>query len=296
MPTPASRLLGIYGNLFQDTHLPDIASLLRHLSTIGFGLAVEQDFRDYLLNSGEELPDTDVAPPTHAPSACGAVVSFGGDGTFLHAACWTRGNEIPILGVNTGTLGYLAAFSLDDPHAIGEALLGRGCRVEPRAAISLKCDAMPAEVWPFALNEVAVLKAETAGMIVVRARLDGQYLTDYQGDGLIVATPTGSTGYNLSVGGPILQPTLPAFTLAPVAPHSLTQRPLTVSSESEIELKAESRDATYRVSLDGRSFTLTVKTGSILHLRRAPFVVPVVVRASDNFAATLRAKLHWGRP
>lgn len=290
------RLLGIYGNLFQDSHLPDVAALLRYLAGCGFQLTVEESFRDYLLRSGEDLPEMTPASPSVAPEGAEAVVSFGGDGTFLHAACWTRGREIPILGVNTGTLGYLAGFGLDDPQAICEALSGRGCRVEPRAVIELKCDAMPPDVWPFALNEVAVLKAETAGMIVVRARLDGEYLTDYQGDGLIVATPTGSTGYNLSVGGPILQPTLPAFTLAPVAPHSLTQRPLTVSGESEIELKAESRDAMYRVSLDGRSFTLAVKTGSILHLRRAPFVVPVVVRASDNFASTLRAKLHWGRP
>lgn len=288
-------LLAIYGNNFQNAHLPRVAALLRRLASEGFTLAIEAEFRAYLQSSGEELPPSQEAASVCAPAEARAIISFGGDGTFLHAACWAQGREIPILGVNTGTLGYLAAFSLDSPEAISSALQGHDMRIEPRTVLELRCDDMPAEIWPFALNEIAILKAESAGMIIVRAKLNDQYLTDYKGDGLVVATPTGSTAYNLSVGGSILQPTLPAFTLAPIAPHSLTQRPLTISDGAEIVLAVESRQSTFRVSLDGRSFMLPVRPGRRMHIRRAPFVVPVIVRASDNFAATLRAKLHWGR-
>ena len=281
--------LAIFGNHYQQGHLAGLRNFFANLAAKGFRVYVEHDFAHYLNSVGV---DTDAFFVVEAfPRGVECVVSIGGDGTFLQAAQWVGRRETPILGINTGHLGFLASYSLDDTDELLDVMAdGRG-RIERRAVIEVVSDAMPDGFWPYALNEVAVLKGDSASMVTVHAEIDGYFLADYMSDGLVVSTPTGSTAYNLSLGGPILQPTLSCLVLSPIAPHSLTMRPLVVSGGSCIVLTPKSRVRECRVSLDGRSFM--VSSGDSLMLKEAPFKVCVVRRPNGNFSALLRNKLGW---
>lgn len=281
--------LAIYGNHYQQKHLEGLRIFFENLRSDKFKVYLEAGFARYL--ESVEIEVTDAFVVEDFPRGVDCVVSIGGDGTFLQAAQWVGRRETPILGINTGHLGFLASYSLEDTDELLEVVAdGRG-RLERRAVIEVSCDAMPADFWPYALNEVAVLKGDSASMVNVNAEIDGYFLADYMSDGLVVATPTGSTAYNLSLGGPILQPTLSCLVLSPIAAHSLTMRPLVVSGDSRIVLTPKSRERECRVSLDGRSFL--IRTGDSLILKEAPFKVCVVRRPDGNFSRLLRNKLGW---
>lgn len=288
---PEKLIVGVFGNSSQDHELERIVSLIDLMSAGGIKIRVESSFAAYLKSCGMDCGHIGISPAGQAPKV-DMVVSIGGDGTFLQAVRWIGGKPVPVLGVNTGHLGYLAPFSLERPGEILDALRGIGCRVEMRMALQLEAEGIPSSTWPYALNEVAVLKEETASMLNIATRVGSRFLADYRADGIVVATPTGSTGYNLSVGGPILQPTLEAVSIAPIAPHSLTLRPITIGADSVITMDPAGRGRSFRVSLDGHSFTLPC--GTQLKVSRAPFCVPVIMRSADDFAATLRTKLFWG--
>lgn len=290
MNLPLTKI-AIFGNEYQDAHIEYISLLLNSLTDAGLQVEIQKDFMAYL--SGKGLRSGSWAQ-TETPSPdTGAVVSIGGDGTFLHAAEWVADREIPILGVNSGHLGYLANYSPDEAPGLVADLIEGNLEIERRILLKVEGKEIPADIWPYALNEVALLKDDTSSMINVNTEIDGRYLTDYLADGLLISTPTGSTGYNLSAGGPILQPTLGCLLLSPVAPHSLTMRPLAVSSESHIRAITTSRAGCFRLSLDGRSFSM--KSGAEIKITKAGFPMLVMRRADDDFAATLRKKLHWGR-
>ncbi|MCM1520184.1 MAG: NAD kinase [Lachnoclostridium sp.] len=224
------------------------------------------------------------------------VISIGGDGTLLRSATTVAMKHIPIVGVNTGHLGFLADEMLDNASAITSQLLAGDYAIEDRAMLEVSLhDNQPGITFPgspYALNEVAVLRQDTASMISVNARLDGMDVADYQGDGLIISTPTGSTAYNLSVGGPIIEPSAPAFVISPIAPHALTMRPLVVSHHRTIELSVYSRSNSYRLTLDGRAAILPLTTA--LTVKKAEFPVRIVHFPGSNFFDTLRAKMLWG--
>ncbi|MDE5923020.1 MAG: NAD(+)/NADH kinase, partial [Muribaculum sp.] len=218
---------------------------------------------------------------------------IGGDGTFLLTAQWVGDMQIPILGINTGHLGYLAATHMKDADEWIERLLKGDYDIETRTLIEVEADChLAEEIWPYALNEVAVLKQDTSSMIEMKARINGSPLAVYLADGLIVSTPTGSTGYNLSVGGPILEPSAPVWAVSPIAAHSLTMRPLVVRDDSVIAITTCSRSGAYRLSLDGRF--LSLPTESTVTLRKAPFATRVIKRPGHHFTDTLRDKLMWG--
>lgn len=281
--------LAVYGNHYQQGHFQGLRKFFADLPAKGFKVYVERDFALYLNSVGIEMGDVFIVDDF--PRGVDCVVSIGGDGTFLQAAQWVGRRETPILGINTGHLGFLASYSLDDTDELLDVVAdGRG-RLERRAVIEVACDAMPEGFWPYALNEVAVLKGDSASMVNVHAEIDGYFLADYMSDGLVVATPTGSTAYNLSLGGPILQPTLSCLVLSPIAAHSLTMRPLVVAGDSRIVLTPRSRSRECRVSLDGRSFL--IDSGHSLMLKEAPFKVCVVRRPDGNFSRLLRNKLGW---
>ena len=286
------KRIAIYGNRHQDNYLGELGDFFGLLRSRGFEVTVASCFASYLVEEG--LDRYWEKESEDFPEGVECVVSIGGDGTFLRAAQWVGKREIPILGINTGHLGFLASYSLDEMNELADVLANDLGSVEHRAVLELQCDAMPADFWPYALNEVAVLKGESASMVTVTAGIDGEFLSDYLADGLVVATPTGSTAYNLSAGGPILQPTLGCLVLSPLAPHSLTMRPLVVSGESRISLKATQRDHQARVSLDGRSFILGEDCGE-LEIRRADFSVAVLRRPGASFQTLLRDKLLWGK-
>ncbi|MDE5662272.1 MAG: NAD(+)/NADH kinase [Muribaculaceae bacterium] len=220
------------------------------------------------------------------------AVSIGGDGTFLRTALWVSGKEIPIVGVNTGHLGYLAPLSIEQLPMLPDLIAGDYLRIERRNVIEVVSPALPPHVGRYALNEVAISKEESASMIQAAVSLGDLPLADYRADGLIVCTSTGSTAYNLSVGGPIVQPTLDVYVISPVAAHSLSMRPLVVDAATNITIVPGGRAPHIRLALDGRSVLVDVDTPVVL--ARAPFSVLVMQVADHTFADTLRTKLHWG--
>lgn len=236
------------------------------------------------------LPQSAFPVKPFEPIDADIALSIGGDGTFLRTAQWAAPFGVPILGVNAGNLGYLADFT---PETFLSSRLN-DVAIEPRMMLKVECSAkLPDDFIPYAVNEVALLRKDIASMISVHARLNDNELTTYRGDGLIVSTPTGSTGYNMSVGGPIIEPTAPVMVISPVAPHALTMRPLVVDASSEIYMTADSRADGCLLSLDSR--VLPVPIDSRVTVSKADFPLRVVHRRGYGFVSTLRSKLLWGQ-
>ncbi len=222
------------------------------------------------------------------------VVSVGGDGTFLRTSATVGDSGIPVLGINTGRLGFLAAINYSDVDETLQEVMKGDYRVEERSLLKMITDETfpPENFNAHALNEIAILKQDTASMLSIHAYINNDYLTSYQADGLVVATPSGSTAYSLSIGGSILAPTTPSMILSAIAPHNLTSRSLIVDDASIISLKVESRSHMFLVSVDGQSRVLD-ETVSI-QVRKAAYALRVVKRSGHTFYETLRDKLMWG--
>lgn len=290
MKSHAPVKIAVFGNSWQDEHLPALASLFGQLVKVPVKITIEKDFAAYLELKG--IVVTGAVAAEKFPADSDLVISIGGDGTFLRAADWVGRCGVPLLGINTGHLGYLAGFSLERPEEVFSAIEG-DFQSTKRMLLRIESDSMPDGFRPFALNEVSVSKGDTTSMVSIRASVNGRYLTCYLADGLIISTPTGSTAYNLSCGGPILQPTMQSVILTPIAPHSLTLRPLVIDADSVLELEVSSRGEEIHIGVDGRTFALP-STGTRLTVRRAPFVLNVAQPPSTDFASVLRTKLGWG--
>ncbi len=283
--------IAVFGNRYQEAHIEELSTLFDLMSRHNVWVEMEESFYNYLcsvLTSPPEVNDLIKGDDFNAAIA----LSIGGDGTFLRTAQRVGEKEIPILGINTGHLGYLADVTVNEANDKLQNLLDGKYHVESRTMIAVTSPDAKLDLWRYALNEVAILKEDTSSMIEMEATVDDSHLATYLADGLIVSTPTGSTGYNLSVGGPIVAPSAPVWAISPVAAHSLTMRPLIVADDSVISVTTCSRSETYRISLDGRSQTLPV--GTTIEMRRAPFVTRVIQRLDHRFTDTLRSKLLWG--
>lgn len=283
--------LALFGNVYQAKKSSSVQQLIQLLKKHQVKLFVETEFYNYLTKTLQiDLQpdglidynnfDTDVA------------ISMGGDGTFLETARRVGNKEIPILGINTGRLGFLADISQQEMEAALNDFFNGNHKIEERSLIQVQSEEAPLKGYPYALNEVAVLKRDNSSMISIRVEINGEYLTTYQADGLIINTPTGSTGYALSVGGPIIMPQAGIFGITPVAPHSLNMRPLTLKDEAEITLEVESRSHNFLVAIDGRSESC--REGTRLTLKKAPYRIKVFQRKEHSFFNTLRNKLMWG--
>ena len=281
----------IFGNLYQPKKSVSIQKILVCLTERRAVVNVERDFYDFL-TSGQRLPLDGVQVFDGPAFEADFAISMGGDGTFLRTASMVGDKQIPILGVNTGRLGFLADNNAQEIERTIEALYAGDYSVETRAVIQLQTSAPLLQGYPCALNDVAILKRDNASMITIHATVNGDYLTTYQADGLILSTPTGSTAYSLSVGGPIIVPGTRVFSLTAVAPHSLNVRPIVISEDSELQLTVESRSHNFLVALDGRSEKLPDTTS--LTLRKAPYRVRVIKRAGTKYFHTLREKMMWG--
>jgi NAD+ kinase len=284
--------IAVFGNIYQDRHLDELATLFSLLSHHNAWVAMESGFYRYLCQVLPAPPVVNDIIGEDDDFDAALALSIGGDGTFLRTAMRVGSKEIPILGINTGHLGYLADVRVDEINSRLDNIFSGNYQVSSRTMIQAECPDAPIDTLPFALNEVTILKQDTASMIDMETSLDGQHLATYRADGLIVSTPTGSTGYNLSVGGPIVAPTAPVWVISPIAAHSLTMRPLVIADDNVVEVTTTSRAESYRVSLDGRSISLPV--GTTVTLRRAPYVTKVVQRIDHRFVDTLSAKLLWG--
>ena len=281
----------LFGNIYQARKAASIQKVLTTIANYGAELYVDMEYY-YFLKDNQRLnvPATKVF--TEDAFEADFVISMGGDGTFLKAAGRVGSKDIPILGVNMGRLGFLADISPDDIEQCLEALFTDDYALQARALIQVEADGQPLGSPSFALNDVAILKRDTASMISIRACIDGQYLNTYQADGLVVSTPTGSTAYSLSNGGPIIVPGTKVFSMTAVAPHSLNVRPIVLPDSSIIELEVESRSHNYLVAIDGRSEKC--KEGTKVTLRRAPYDIKVVKRSGHRYFQSLREKMMWG--
>ncbi len=261
------------------------------LQLSGGNMQLSQPLYDMLL-AQRPMPETVASVKRGEPIDADLAISLGGDGSFLRCTQWVGNSGVAILGVNAGHLGFLTDFTIDDFLESDVATL-RTLKLQPRSVLNVEIDGeAPEGLWPYALNDIAMLKTDSASMISVETTVNGSPLTTYQADGLIVATPTGSTGYNLSVGGPIMDPALSALLLSPVAPHLLAMRPLAIDGSAELEFTVRTRADHFMLSVDGRSVALAADTR--LRISVADFPIIVAQNPNHDFAETLRSKLLWG--
>jgi len=267
--------------------------LLKILTQAGVGVSIHKPLYDFLLSLPEPVGSVagtfdgydDLLPGTLY------LISVGGDGTFLNSINVIRDSGIPVVGINTGRLGFLANITGDDLQESVEKLLTGELPVEERTLIHVTINGQPVDDFPYALNDTVIQKS-AIGMITVHTWSDDEFLNTYWADGLIVSTPTGSSAYSLSVGGPIVAPNSQNFIISPIAAHNLNVRPLVIPDHVTLKLKAECRgnDRYFTLSLDSRSIECI--SGTEIELRRADFKVKIVKSAS--FYSTLRHKLMWG--
>ena len=289
----ASRKLkfALFGNIYQSRKSANIQKIMSCLAAHGAEVCFERQFHDFLVASGkvgggaaEVFDDGDFTADF--------VISMGGDGTLLRAASHVGGKGIPVLGVNMGRLGFLADVSPDEIETAIDSLYRGFYSIEEHTALTVEADGKPLQGPYHALNDIAVLKRDNASMITIHAKVGGEYLVTYQADGLIVSTPTGSTAYSLSNGGPIIVPRTGTVCLTPVAPHSLNIRPVVLPDDMAIELSVESRSHNFLIAVDGQSEKCGEDTR--LTIRKAPYTVKIVKRSGRSYFSTLREKMMWG--
>ena len=281
----------IFGNEYQAKKSTSIEKILDYLAQKGAEIYVENAYYEFLTRS-QHIDVKAAGVFEDYNFDVDYVISMGGDGTFLKAASRVGAKGTPIIGVNMGRLGFLADVLPGEVEAALDSLYAGECQIEEHVVIQVEAEGGLLAGNPFALNDIAVLKRDDASMISIRTQVDGEFLVNYQADGLIVTTSTGSTAYNLSNGGPIIIPQSGSLCLTPVAPHSLNIRPVVINDTAEITLDVESRSHNYLVAIDGRSERMT--EGTRLVIRKAAHTIKIVKQRNQRYFSTLREKLMWG--
>ena len=281
----------IFGNEYQAKKSTSIEKILDYLAQKGAEIYVENAYYEFLTRS-QHIDVKAAGVFEDYNFDVDYVISMGGDGTFLKAASRVGAKGTPIIGVNMGRLGFLADVLPGEVEAALDSLYAGECQIEEHVVIQVEAEGGVLAGNPFALNDIAVLKRDDASMISIRTQVDGEFLVNYQADGLIVTTSTGSTAYNLSNGGPIIIPQSSSLCLTPVAPHSLNIRPIVINDTAEITLDVESRSHNYLVAIDGRSERMT--EGTRLVIRKAAHTIKIVKQRNQRYFSTLREKLMWG--
>jgi NAD+ kinase len=284
--------IAILGKPFTEALLPYIQELFDELAARHTEILIVEYFQIYLQNHLKLPSGTGIFRRGDPLTNVDFVLSIGGDGTLLDAITYVGEQQIPIMGINTGRLGFLATVPIDRTKQAIEALYNGQYTLDERSLIRADTEPEVFDGINFGLNEFSILKTDTSTMIVVHTYIDGEYLNSYWADGLIVATPTGSTGYSLSCGGPVVLPQTNNFIISPVCPHNLNVRPLVVSDKSVISFEIEGRSNNFLVSLDSRS--RPVDAAIRIAVRRESFNAKLVKIAEVNFLTTLRTKLNWG--
>ncbi len=286
--------IAIYGNPFNPVQAKYIQHLIHKLEENNVPIIIEHQFHDFLIDHVHFKKDIDIFDtPKELQENADILLSIGGDGTLLNTITLIRNSGIPVLGINTGRLGFISSVSTDQIDNAINQLLKKEYTHEERTLLQLETNNQLFGETNFALNEVTVLKKDTSSMIRIHAFLDDEFLNSYWADGLIVATPTGSTGYSLSCGGPIVVPGTENFIISPIAPHNLNVRPVIVSEDRVLKLKVEDRDELALVALDSRSRAIDPTLE--LTIRKADFKVNLIKLYSQSFIATIREKLMWGK-
>ena len=281
----------LFGNIYQAKKSAHVLRLLSILGKYQAEVYIEKEFHQFLTKEQKmDIHSANVFDRNDFDADM--VLSMGGDGTFLKAASYVGNKNIPILGINTGRLGFLADVSPEEMEETFEDIYKGNYKIEDRSVLQVTSEGQPLKGNACGLNEIAVLKRDSSSMIAIHTSINGAYLTTYQADGLVIATPTGSTAYSLSVGGPVIVPHSNTIAITPVAPHSLNVRPIVINDDWEITLDVESRSHNYLIAIDGRSETC--REGTRLTIRKADYYIKVVKRPSHVFFHTLRDKMMWG--
>ena len=283
--------VALYAQTYSEDVLPPARELIAALKEVGATIVLERAFASF-------IKDTNTAGvfdhQTGLDASFDLFVSIGGDGTILRAITYIGDSGIPIVGVNTGRLGFLSIFPKDRVRDLVREFMAGNYHLVERSLVQAEFKgATPGgDTLNFALNEVTVSRKDTTSMITIETYLDGEYLNSYWADGLIVATPTGSTGYSLSCGGPVITPSARSLVITPIAPHNLNARPLVISDDTVIRLTVSGREPQHLVSLDSR--ISTVDNGTEIRIGKADFSIRMVEYASESFFKTIRHKLLWG--
>jgi NAD+ kinase len=287
--------VAIFGRFYNKTTTTSVETLLNYLLDKQFDAYIETEFSNLIKNESENESDySSFKTFDKLDSTFDLLVSVGGDGTILRAITYVQNLDIPIIGINTGRLGFLATIQVNQIKNAMQNIIDGNYKISERTLLSVETTPENDDILAmnFALNEIAVSRKNTTSMITVETYLDNELLTSYWSDGLIVSTPTGSTGYSLSCGGPVITPGANSFALTPIAPHNLSARPLIIPNSTEIQLKVNGREEQHLVSLDSRIATLD--NGTIIKIKKADFTIKMIDLPSESFLVTLRKKLLWG--
>ncbi|WP_233899677.1 NAD kinase [Tenacibaculum piscium] len=289
------KKVAIYGQSYTISAEKEIKILLSILEKNNIVVFFEKDFYNLLLENNSLSKKY----PTYAhfndlSNTFDLLFSIGGDGTILRAVTYVRDLDIPILGINTGRLGFLATVQKDQIQEAVTLLLTKEYTIQERSLLQITTNPQASEFieLDFALNEITIARRNTTSMIGVKTYLNNEYLTNYWADGLIISTPTGSTGYSLSCNGPVILPNSKSFVITPIAPHNLNARPMVIPDDTFIELEVSSREKDYLISLDSR--ITTVCEGTKISIQKADFTIKSILLTGQSHLKTLRGKLLWG--
>ncbi|WP_046755122.1 NAD kinase [Kordia jejudonensis] len=287
--------VGIYGQFYHKDSGEYIQYLLETLHHFGIEIHVEKHFYEIFsskLNISKKYKT--FSSYDDLDNSFELFLSLGGDGTILRTITLVQDLNIPILGINTGRLGFLATIQKEEIKEAISKIIGKEFTVIERSVLAVATSPENEDIknMNFALNEVTVARKDTTSMITVKTHLNDEYLNSYWADGLIVATPTGSTGYSLSCGGPVITPDNNSMVLTPIAPHNLNARPLVIPDHTTIQLEVSGREDKHLISLDSRIATVNINT--IITVKKAPFTIKLVELEGQSFLKTLRKKLLWG--
>jgi NAD+ kinase len=287
--------IGIYGQFYHENAEKYIQHILDAIQIYNAEVFIEANFLK-ILETNEDISHDFSGMNTFASldASYDFFFSIGGDGTILKSVTFVQDLGIPIVGINSGRLGFLATIQKEKVTESIQHILEGNYSISERSLLSIETQPENAQLMPlnFALNEIAVNRKNTTSMIKVETQVNGEYLTSYWSDGLIVATPTGSTGYSLSCGGPVIEPSTNSIVITPIAPHNLNARPLVIPDDWTITLRVSGREESYLVSLDSRIATL--KNETVVTIKKSPFTIKLVQLHNDSFVKTLRKKLLWG--
>jgi NAD+ kinase len=285
--------VAIYGRKVNKQIAEYFIKLLEILEEFGWKPVIEEELNHQLIQKAGISENYEVfRDHNDFHSGLDLVISMGGDGTFLKTVSYIRNSGVPIMGINTGRLGFLSNISKDAMYETLSQVKNKEYEFQLRSLLRVHTEEDLFGADNFALNELTLHKKDTSSMITVHASLDNKYLNTYWADGLIVATPTGSTAYSLSCGGPIITPGCQVHILNPIAPHNLNVRPMVVPDHLPISLEVEGRDRTYLLSLDGNS--KSIRQGEQVVIRKAEFMINVIKFEDNNFLDTIRNKMLWG--
>ncbi len=286
--------IAIYGINFGELFSDAIYKIFEKLNKGKVKILIYKPFYDFIEENLFFTPKIDGFFTNYSdlPEETDLILSIGGDGTFLKCVSIVQQKNIPILGINSGRLGFLAYISKDKISCVIDKIIERDYTEEERTLIKVSSTKEIFSNFSYGLNELTVQKKDSSSMISIDVFVDKKYLNTYWADGLIISTPTGSTAYSLSVGGPIIAPGSENFVITPIAPHNLTVRPIVVPDTSVIELKVESRSENYLAALDFRSEI--VSSDCLITVKKANFKIKMIKPPKTNFYSTLRNKLLWG--